>query len=209
MQLLRLKNQSIYQGWKLVRNKDKSDIVKKSHYISVEMLKTKMEENIETVVCKMVESVHERRKENDIRDCHMDGIWEYRKRKLIMDDEWETQKLNPNVDLETLPGSLKAEEEHRLRIVCSKLTEAIYKLELLLLEADKENITEDIPEATHANCVDALSTANNIYLRIEQAISQKKEPSIEDNFAAGEKTLTRVKAMAQLLKATMNALKDA
>ena len=82
------------------------------------------------------------------------------------------------------------------------MTEAIYKLELLLLEADKEKITEDIPEATHANCVDALSTANNIYLRIEQAISQKKEPSIEDNFAAGEKTLTRVKAMAQLLKAT-------
>ena len=113
------------QGWKIVKSKDKGAIVRKSHYISVEELKKKMEESIEQVVCKSLLDEVENKDEGEVRDAH--GVFEQldeRKRTLVPDDEWKTQieerkrKLIQNVNLIQLPDGLKPPEEHKLLIVC-------------------------------------------------------------------------------------------
>ena len=83
------------------------------------------------------------------------------------------------------------------------------KLELLLVEANKETIRENIPEAAREKCMDAWSMANNICLRIKQAISQKKRKNWKEYCSAAKKSLPRIKAMEELLASILNALKDA
>ena len=97
----------------------------------------------------------------------------------------------------------------KLRSSLGKLEKAKDKLELLLVEADKETIKENIPEAPRAKCLEAWAKAGNICLRIKHAISQKKRENWKAYLSAAKKSLLRTRAMAQLLGAILDALKDA
>ena len=175
-----------------------------------------MEESIEQVVCKSLLDEVENKDEGEVRDAH--GVFEQldeRKRTLVPDDEWKTQieerkrKLIQNVNLIQLPDGLKPTEEHKLLIVCGRLEEANNKLKFLLDEADKETIKENIPEAARVKCLDAWSKANTICLRLKTLISQKKRTFCEVYHSAAKQSLTRTKAMVNLLEAIVDALRAA
>ena len=91
-------------------------------------------------------------------------------------------------------------------IVCGRLEVANNELKLLLEEADKETIKENIPEAARAQCLKAWSTASNICLRSNQVISEKKMLNIEEYLSAGRTSLTRTKAAGKLLAAITGSL---
>ena len=104
MEMLRLRHPELGAGWKIVNNK--CDIVKKSHYISIEELKEKMEENIEETVSKSLLDEEyeglEDQKENrfanrktmkgEVRDAH--GILQQReeRKKKLIENDWEYQR---------------------------------------------------------------------------------------------------------------------
>ena len=90
-----------------------------------------------------------------------------------------------------------------------KLEKGQVTLKLLLVEADEETIKENIPEASRAKCLDAFSTASNICLRINQAISANEGQKVEEHFSAAKKSITRITKMINLLGSTVNALRTA
>ena len=94
----------------------------------------------------------------------------------------------------------------KLRSSLGKLEKAKDKLELLLVEADKETIKENIPEAPRAKCLEAWAKAGNICLRIKHAISQKTRQNFDVYHSAAKKSLTRTKAMVNLLDAILYSL---
>ena len=186
MQRLRKEHPTLCEGWAIIKKESISALVKKGHDLSVERLKKKMEQLIEKEVRKSLLEYErqEDEKENpfanrktmkgEVRDS-----LEERKRKLIQNDEWETKleerkrKLIHNEHSKDLFGYFKKKDEMKLRNSLGKLAKAKDKLELLLVEADKETIKENIPEAPRAKCLEAWAKAGKICLRIKHAISQK------------------------------------
>ena len=97
-------------------------------------------------------------------------------------------------------------EENKLRIVYGKLEETKDKLELLLFEADKDTIKENIPEAARKKCLDTWSNARNICMKIKETLLQKTGEHFEEYFSAGEKLLTSTMAKVSMLEAIVDAL---
>ena len=226
MEKLRREHPTLCEGWMIVKNKN--DIIKKAHYLSQEEIKEKIEESIEQVVCKSVLEeeyeglldeafAHRNAMKGEVRDAH--GILqqlEEREKKLIQNDEREKQieerkrkLIQTAQSKKRYYGGLKQADANKLRILCCKLEEAKEKLELLVIEADKETIKENIPEVARANCLDALSTASNICLRIKHGISQKEGQNIIEDLSAGTRSLISTKVKIQLLEAIMDSLRSA
>ena len=148
----------------------------------------------------------------EVRDAHeILQQREERKRKLIEND-WEYQREERKRKLiQAAPrrGGLKVHGQIKLRNVLRKLEKGQVTLKLLLVEADEETIKENIPEASRAKCLDAFSTASNICLRINQAISANEGQNVEEKFSAAKKSITRITKMINLLGSTVNALRTA
>ena len=147
----------------------------------------------------------------EVRDAH--GILQQldeRKRKLWQND-WEYQREERKRKLIHAAQSkpLMQKDASKLRTVCGKLEKAQYKLELLLVEADEDTIKEKIPDATRANCLDALSTGNIICLRIKKTIAEKERNNIEEYYSTGKKSITRITEMINLLASIVHALRAA
>ena len=217
----------IDKEWMIVGRESRRDFVKKAYTrnLTGEELKKKMEELIEEVVCKSVEfesegdkvyESQEDQKENlfanrktmkgDVRHvqypCYSEaraGIsqqFEERKRKLLQKHNWKR-----------IEGIIKPPEERKLRNVCGKLENANDKLKLLLVKADEEPIKENVPKAAREKCWEAWYTGTNTSSLIKHIISQNKRQHIEDYYSAGKKSLTRTKAMVNLLEAIVDSLR--
>ena len=197
MQRLRNTHSTLCEGWKIVKGKDKRVVVKRSHKLSKEGIKRKMEESIEKAVLEeMIESGRD--KEYDAQEQLVKKHLEERKRKLIQAQNEQSKRCKK--------GVLKMPEENKLRIVYGKLEEAKDKLELLLFEADKETIKENIPEAARVKCLDTWSKARDIRMKIKETLLQKTGEHFEEYFSAGEKLLTSTMAKVSMLEAIVDAL---
>ena len=209
MEKLRKRHPELCEGWKIVTTK--SDVVKKAHDLSRKELKEKVEESIETVVCQSVRDEFKKTMEGEVRDAH--GILqqlEERERKLLQNDwEYQCEERKRKLIHAAQSKPLMQKDASKLRTVCGKLEKAQYKLKLLLVEADEETIKENIPEATRANCLDALSTGSNICLRIKKTIAENKRKNIEEYYSTGKKSITRITEMINLLASIVHALRAA
>ena len=197
MQRLRNKHSTLCEGWKIVKGKDKRVVVKRSHKLSKEGIKRKMMESIEKAVLEeMIESGRD--KEYDAQEQLVKKHLEERKRKLIQAQNEQSKRCKK--------GVLKMPEENKLRIVYGKLEETKDKLELLLFEADKDTIKENIPEAARKKCLDTWSKARNICMKIKETLLQKTGEHFEEYFSAGEKLLTNTMAKVNMLETIVDAL---
>ena len=100
-------------------------------------------------------------------------------------------------------------QELKLDRVLGNLEKAKDKLEPLLVEADKETIRENIPEAARVTCLDAWSKADTIRLRIKQAISQKTKQNFEVYYSEGKQSLRITRSKVKLVEANVDALRSA
>ena len=197
MQRLRNTHSTLCEGWKIVKGKDKRVVVKRSHELSMEGIKRKMEESIEKAVLEeMIESGRD--KEYDAQEQLVKKHLEERKRKLIQAKNEQSKRCKK--------GVLKMPEENKLRIVYGKLEETKDKLELLLFEADKDTIKENIPEAARKKCLDTWSKARDLRMKIKETLLQKTGVHFEEYFSAGEKLLTSTMAKVSKLEAIVDAL---
>ena len=223
MKTLRDADPELSKGWMIVRRARKSDFIKKVtlHDISVEKLKEKMEVCIQqnvyrSLVKEKLESSgkeyeggedHKETTKGDVSDVQdpldNDNVRykqiEEQKRKLIQNYQWTSVNGNPP----------KRRQVKKLQTVSDKLEKDKDQLKILLIEADEETIKENIPEASLAKCLDAFSTARNICLRINQAISAKEGQNVEEHFSAAKKSITRIAEMIKLLVSTVQALRTA